>query len=304
MGAYSALISTFLRPLKLRRCLQALASIPIEQAPERVVVADDGDEHQRKERVYEAFSDRLPLTVVNLPYDAGLSRKRNKALDRIDTEYVLLLDDDQYVPSNIHELTTLLNADSSLGAVAPFWEERGVLKCNAANYRRERAWVLKDTHDSHCERTDAGHAIYRYDHIPNAAMFRTEVFETYTWDGAYVIAGEDTDFYLRHSELGEWDFAITPNYILRHDPGPGSVDAYETERKDTEKIRASLDHLTEKFGIKGVLQVDSHHHPERSSRGKLLHCVATNVVPNTFLWKLRRTDFGFYLEEKILPDQA
>lgn len=304
MQPYSVAVSTFLRPMKLERCLEALTTIPSKKGPKNVVVADDGEEHPEKDRVYRTYTDRLPLTVVDLPYDAGLSRKRNEALDRIDTEYVLLLDDDQYVPSNIYELTDILDAHPDLGAVAPFWEERGVLKCNAANYRCKRGWVLKDTHDSHCERAETGHAFYQYDHIPNAAMFRTEVFETYTWDDTYVIAGEDTDFYLQHSHLDEWDFAVTPDYILQHDPGPGSVDTYEAERKDTAKIRHSLDHLTTKFGIKGVLQVDSHHHPERSTQGKLVHWLARRVVPNAVLWELRRRDLGFYIEKKILPDQA
>lgn len=304
MCAYSVAVSTFLRPDKLKRCLAAVDAIPEGDRPESVVVADDGEEHPEKDRVYETYADRLPLTVVDLPYDAGLSKKRNEAIDRMETKYVLQLDDDQYVPSNVHELTDVLDADASLGGVAPFWEERGEIKCNAANYRTRNGWVLKDTHDRECERTESGHAIYRYDHIPNAAMYRTAVFEDYAWDETYVIAGEDTDFYLRHSVLGEWDFAVTPDYVLRHDPGPGSVATYEDERKDLEKITASLDYLTEKFGIKGVLQVNSHQHPERSMRGKLVHWLAVSVVPNTVLWHLRTHPAGFYIEEKILPDQA
>lgn len=304
MAAYSVVVSTFLRPLKLEQCLDALTQIPTADAPEMVVVADDGESHKEKDRVYNIYVDELPLIVVDLPFDAGLSRKRNAGIERVDTEYVLLLDDDQYVPSNIQGLTTFLDAHPDIGAIAPFWEERGVLKCNAANYRHSRGWVLKDTHDSHCERAKTGDAFYRYDHIPNAAMFRTAVFDEYSWDEAYVIAGEDTDFYLRHHNLGEWEFAVTPDYVLRHDPGPGTVEAYATERKDTEKIDASLNHLTQKFGIRGVLQLDSHHHPDRSTRSKLVYLIARTLVPNTVLWKLRRRDLGFYIEQKLLPDQA
>lgn len=303
MSDYSVVISTFLRPIKLEKCLQSILQIPISFGPNQVVVADDGEANQKKDQVYENYSDELPLSVVDLSYDTGLAKKRNEGLERIDDEFILFLDDDQYVPSDVHELTTILDENPQLGAIAPFWAENGLIKCNAANFHIKRGWVIKRGDTDECEQTGTGHHMFRYDHISNAAMFRTAVFDDYTWDGFYTIGEEDTDFYLYHKELDKWDFAATPDYIIRHDPGAGTVGMYDYERNDIKKFNESMSYLSKKFDIKGVIHESSHHHPTQPLLGRLAHWIATNLIPNSVLWSVRRQRTGFYIIDHLFPNQ-
>lgn len=303
MGNYSIIVSTFLRPGKLRQCLRSITAIPDMDAPNRIIVADDGQEDQQKNKIYKNYRSKLNLTVIDLPYDVGLSKKRNEGLERIDDEFVLFLDDDQYVPSDIYELTTILDKNRQLGGIAPFWVEDGLIKSNAADFFIEHGWALKRGGHSECEQTGTGHSMFRYDHISNAAMFRTAVFDDYGWDEFYTIGEEDTDFYLKHREIDKWDFAVTPGYIIRHDPGAGTGKKYDDERNDTMKLNQSVSHLCEKFGLKGVIHQSSHHHPQRPPFGRLLHWVAINIVPNSILWEVRRREVGFYIVDRVLPNQ-
>lgn len=53
----------------------------------RVIIADDSAEPLR-------LQDD-PLTVIQLPFNSGLSYGLNKALERVETPYVLRMDDDE-----------------------------------------------------------------------------------------------------------------------------------------------------------------------------------------------------------------
>jgi glycosyltransferase involved in cell wall biosynthesis len=286
MEGYSVVISTLMRPLKLRTCLEHIDRIPV--SPEKVVVCDDGEDHPKQQEVYEEFRERLNLEVIRLPFNTGLSEKRNEGIEATDSKYILLIDDDHYVPSNIHEFVEILEANDSLGGIAPYFEEFGEVMCNAADYRLRNGWAIKGVFDEkQPEETGTDRVMYRYDHIANSAMYDRRVFEDYTWDEFYVIEGEDTDFYLKHRELGTWDFAVTPNYVTRHDPGPGIIEEYADERKDYDKLNASFDYLTEKFDLKGLFQVDSHLPREWSRRERLVRFLAVHIVPYRVLWWLR-----------------
>lgn len=290
MAEYSVVVSTFLRPEKLRTCLSSVAAI--DRAPESVVVVDDGGDVGRTEELCADLKLGVNLTVVELPYDAGLAAKRNRGIAEVDEDFVLLLDDDQYPPTNVHELTAILEENPTVGGVAPYWEERGQIRANAADYSVRNGWLIKAGGDREPTETDTGHVIFLYDHIPNAAMFRTAVFDDYGWDEGYVIYEEDTDFYYAHRELGRWAFAVTPNYVLRHDPGPGTKEAYETERNDPEKMCESYDRLSQKFGLKGVFHFGSHVPPRWPLEKRVATWLARHVVPYRVLWWLKMRGFG------------
>lgn len=297
MSSYSVVVSAFLRPKKLDRCLGSVSRLV--RQPNKVVVVDDSGRRVNQE-VYDRYEDDLNLEVRHLEYDSGLAVKRNTGIGMTDTPYILLLDDDQYVSSNLHELAAILQEKPELGGVAPYWVEDGVVRSNAANYNFKRGWVIKDApREKRGEETNRGHLIYRYDHIPNSAMFRREVFQDYSWDENYVIEGEDSDFYLKHRELGKWEFAVTPDYVVRHDPGAGIIDEFKKERRDIEKLNESLNYLTNKFGIKGLFQFGSHVPPDRPIREKVLFFIATHLIPHRVLWWIRRKKLWYPLENYI-----
>lgn len=77
----TAIIKTFNRP----KCVYRLLDSIKKHTPSlKICVADDGD---KKLDIDESIH-------LKLPYDIGLSAGRNRALEHIDTDYFLLLDDD------------------------------------------------------------------------------------------------------------------------------------------------------------------------------------------------------------------
>ncbi|MEH6590023.1 MAG: glycosyltransferase [Halioglobus sp.] len=81
LDAVTAVIKTFERPAKLRRLVNSIRRHYPNLA---VIVVDDSEK-----------PIRLPgVETVVLPYDSGVSAGRNAGLARVDTDYVLILDDD------------------------------------------------------------------------------------------------------------------------------------------------------------------------------------------------------------------
>lgn len=308
---YSVAIPTLLRPEKLHKCLNSLVAIPDSLRPEKVVVADDSEASQfindptnyikRRDEIEEEFASVLNVDFVDLPADSGRNRKLNVGIERTDSPYLLLLDDDTYPSSNIYQLVEILEANPELGAIAPFLEEEGQIQSNAGDYYTNRGWILKDSRGrKRPEETGTGHLMFRYDQIMPIGMFRQAVFDDYMWDDEYVVGMADTDFFLKHHELERWEFAVTPDYVIRHDPGPGGIDVYFDERRNLEQMNESIDRLTTKFDIKGFFQTGGHLEPDRPISDKITRWAAIQLVPNRILWWLKQTNLGHRVQKHIL----
>ncbi len=77
----TALIKTFERPAELQRLVSSIRRFYPKM---RIIVVDDSRCPTRIEGV----------TTLELPYDSGVSAGRNHGLARVETEFLLLLDDD------------------------------------------------------------------------------------------------------------------------------------------------------------------------------------------------------------------
>jgi glycosyltransferase involved in cell wall biosynthesis len=86
------------------------------------------------------------LNVVKLPFGAGIFRGRNAAFQETTSDYILLLDDDHYVPSNIFELKEILDEDTKLGGVSTYLEEDGEIFCEAGDFKLDE-YVKKGIFD-------------------------------------------------------------------------------------------------------------------------------------------------------------
>lgn len=85
----SIVIKTFEREECLVALLESIRRLGLKSP---VLVADDSREPYG-DRIRERFSD-LDLDYQELPFDVGLSVGRNHLVDRVKTDYFLLLDDD------------------------------------------------------------------------------------------------------------------------------------------------------------------------------------------------------------------
>ena len=80
-GAITAVIKTFERPAELRRLVRSIRRVQPDLA---ILVVDDSREP----------STLAGVEVLRMPFNSGISIGRNAALERIETPYLLLLDDD------------------------------------------------------------------------------------------------------------------------------------------------------------------------------------------------------------------
>lgn len=90
MNGVSLIIKTFERQQALERLLGSISAQGYAGCP--VLVADDSKEPYR-DAIMDQYGDLVDEYVV-LPFDSGVSRGRNELLDRVDTDYFVLHDDD------------------------------------------------------------------------------------------------------------------------------------------------------------------------------------------------------------------
>lgn len=102
-------VKTFLRPRIMNRCLAGIRQTTFTG---QVVVADDSDR-------YWSTADPA-VQVVKLPFNVGISRGRNAALEQVKTKYVLFTDDDTVHTraSNWQKAYEYLEAHPDVDAVA------------------------------------------------------------------------------------------------------------------------------------------------------------------------------------------
>jgi len=79
--ALTIIVKTFERPRELRRLVRSIRRL---HSSVKIIVADDSRQPSRIAGV----------EVVRLPFNSGVSAGRSAALERVDTEYFLTLDDD------------------------------------------------------------------------------------------------------------------------------------------------------------------------------------------------------------------
>jgi len=243
-------VKTISRPAHLDRCLESLIGIDWD----RVVVVDDGPRSDDAERVYRHWEARLPLEVIRTDPDIGLAAGRNEIVRHCHSEFLLMLDDDISVSGNATLLRSVLDVDPTLGGVSAVLDNGSELRASGCSLTRTGRYVIKEMRRPPAvEETAEGVRFSRFDFIPNATLFRRTCLEDVAWDPAFKIGYEHEDFFLRHQDLGRWQFAITPDVVFRHwrsIPNPPAYNQLRTGRR----LEASRRLLHEKHGIGEVVE--------------------------------------------------
>lgn len=238
-------VTVFKRTEKLRRLLN---SVP--EWIETVYVADDGKSSDR-EHIYQQ-DHPFDLTIIDLEYDAGLGYGRRAITERMDEEFLLVVDSDHQVPDNAKLLVDQLSADDTLGGVGGLFLEEGTLTGMCHDISEDGQLLVRDTKRGKQTRTLAGAPLIEFDFIPNAAVFRRACLNDYTWDDAYRIGKEHLDFYVGHYHETDWSFAVSPRVLFPHDPG-GDADFVST-RHDPSRLLESKRYFLDKWGYRQILR--------------------------------------------------
>jgi GT2 family glycosyltransferase len=281
-------LKTFLRPDKLRTCLQHISEL--EPRPETVIVADDSPRKDLNREVYASFEDDLPLEVLDLTPDLGLSAGRNRIVDATETPYLMIIDDDHYLPRETLSMKAVLENEPSLGGISAAWVEHGRVKMIAGDIRIIDGWVVIDVFETKRPQRTAGFDCFTYDFVPNSTLFRTAALRDYPWDERYVIDGEHEDFFLGHKLQTGWEFAITRDIHIEHDPGPGLIAEYSDHRLGEHKRSESRDYFVEKWDVNGYL-FRGYHRKEHANSVTELASRVMFAFPPCVQWELKRRGY-------------
>lgn len=231
---------------RAEKLTQLLASVE-KTGINKVYVADDGKPTDMKANIYSCEYD-FELEVLNLEYDAGLGAGRKRIVEQFDRDYLLIVDTDHEIPRNVDILRDQLEARQSIGGIAGTIVEpnKGRVFQSAKDLYEEGNVLVRsaDINDKSIEFI-ANHAFVPFQFIPNAAMFRRECLEDYSWDPYYVIGKEHIDFYVGHWKRTDWTFGVAPEVFFRHYPGGDQV--YENNRFNDGKLDKSTEYFRKKW---------------------------------------------------------
>ncbi|MFI5215585.1 MAG: glycosyltransferase family 2 protein [Candidatus Limnocylindria bacterium] len=226
----TVIMKTFQRPQTATRAVDHLR----RRYPEiRLLVADDSSPAL-------AF-DHPGAEVVRLPFDSGVSKGRNALLERVETEYFLLMDDDNWFSrhTQLERMLAILER-----------ERFDILACNVFFRRHTERWFPKRRlngfffnlrlEDGTLTMTDGAHQRTRAwsvcDLVENFYLARTQrVREMGGWDERLKVS-EHADFFLRAQraklKVGYTPLAGVDHVHLRR----------ERASKDYEPFRADRQH--------------------------------------------------------------
>lgn len=239
----SLAVTVFKRTEKLSQLFDSIDPDVISE----VHVADDGKTEER-EHLYNQSYD-FDLYIHKLPYDSGVGKARAKLSKEVSKEFILCVDCDHEVPSNVDVLYDQLVADQSLGAVAGnvIEPEERKLWQSGKHFYEDGSVIRREVRNDDVEiEFISGYPLIRFDFIPQAMLVRRSCLDDYSWDSNYKNSKEHFDFFLGHWKETDWDFGICPSVTFPHYPG-GPAN-YMSERKNQEKQNVSLDYFLEKWG--------------------------------------------------------
>jgi len=225
-------VTAFQRPDKLT---QLLKSLWLRYPSAKVVLADTGNQKIDAQSLCPPTGS---LKELDLPFDVGLSAARNAIVDQLDTEYMLLLEDDFIVDERckIAPFLSVLNTHTDIGVVGGMHEMtyRGKPVGRALSVDRDNiAPIAMPTH-----RTSDGVAFQITEFVTNFGLFRREFVQQNKWDERLKV-GEHLAYYRTIRDRNEWLVAYTPASQIGHDrAGRGSDYLQYRERAKALSVQA------------------------------------------------------------------
>ena len=249
----TASIKAYKRPNAVKKCIESVVSAGIRNI---FIGYDGGDMYlDAHKEVVESFQEKYSDIDINLlcfEFNYGISAVRNRLAEAIDTKYILQLDDDNYVPSNVLDIIDFLELDdfSNFGAVGFGWIGKGSSPdLNAYDLDIKDGYCIRYFNLENKMNRIVNNLIFTYpfDFIPNQAIYRTAVFSDIKWDENFKINREHLDFMLRLKLNTNWKLAVTPSIWCIHDKIQYTGD--EIRRRE---YRKSVRYFLKKWSLQGI----------------------------------------------------
>jgi hypothetical protein len=243
-------VTVFMRHDKLEKLLRSINPEIISH----VYISDDGNMTEEKRHIYKKEYP-FQLTVFDLEYDAGLGYGRNKIVQELEEEYLLIVDSDMEMPNNVTTLKHQLEHSPEFGGICGMLLENNRIYTSCSDIHIDGKKIIKDINEQKQIRFSAESPLIQFDFISNAALFRKECLEDYSWDPNYTIGREHIDFYVGHYVNTDWRFGLCPEVYFPHHPGGSSE--YLSNRFDNSKYDEAESYFLNKWGFSKFVPRDT-----------------------------------------------
>ncbi|KAK44834.1 hypothetical protein BG58_22780 [Caballeronia jiangsuensis] len=304
--------ATIARP----HCVQRLVRSVRQKYPRmKIVVGDQG----LPERTLSSFYEKNKVKAVFLPHDAGVSRARNAAVAQVDTEFVLLADDDFIISpeTDISIPLSILDQDRGVDIIGGLlYDIYGDIDFKKGHVRRWERMFFADRDKElfvalpmdmffPIEKKVRGRSYFTCDAVMNWALMRTEIFQRGAkWDERYTCNGEHEDFYLNIKTNTDIKVAYCSDFVAFHHH-PRDFNYFDKRERQEGWAR---------FGEKwGFTQYQNHPwglqkfetgvqvYPEAKSLDDFLNRSNTYVAPRAFLGANVASDGSISFPKRLGP---
>ncbi len=210
----------------------------------RILIGDDG-EGARPPR----FPSRNAVTWLRLPYDIGVSAGRNALVDRVETPYLVLLDDDFVFTreTSLETFAATLDARPEIDLLAGTVVDRGRKVRRICRTVRLADGVLRR---SRAPKAEQGPLRF-WDFVPQFFVARTDVVRRVRWREEYKIGGEHEAFFLDCQAAGVTvaeHLGVAVHHFQRR------TRRYRAKRKP--RAREYEARFRRDFGVREVVELD------------------------------------------------
>lgn len=220
----------------------------LNSVPTYVTTAYIADNGHTKEHAHIYENEyAFDIQVIELDYDSGIGACRNAIAESVSEPHLWIGDNDmQFVDeSDLWRLYEILDHWPELGGVSGFLVEGNEIRSGATDLNKINDTLIKSTNTKQIINEPYPHAIV--DMPPQAGLFRTEIFDTYTFD-ATLTNTEHADFFYGHKQEGVWKFASTPSVLIKHNK---MIDADYRENQRSSKTN-DMDIFEDKWGVSHI----------------------------------------------------
>lgn len=203
-------VTAFNRPAKLRQFLRSLWHW---HPTASVIIADNGND-QLADADVAALAGKAEWKYLRLPFDVGLSASRNASIDALETDLMLLCEDDFIVDErmDLAAMVDVLDSNPDVGVCAGACERSYRGRPQTATLALDRVTRERGLPGW---RTPAGTPYTLVEWVSNFALFRRAMLTDHRWDDS-LLMGEHTAFYLDVQAANRWGVALTPVSQIGH----------------------------------------------------------------------------------------